>query len=83
MSHLTYELLIVVAFVLIFSIVITVTAFLGNRREDAAPFHNYFGSAYDREFLRHSSFSETENWLADRHSRFAFRLRDPRVNERR
>ena len=83
MFHLTNALLIVGALVLIFTIVMAVRGFLENRREEAAPFRNYFGSAYEREFLRHSSYSETEDLLADRHSRFAFRLRDPGVNWRR
>ena len=84
MFHLTNALLIVGALVLIFCIVMAVRAFLENRREEAAPFRNYFGPGYDRELLRHSSFSETDDWLADRHSRFApFRLRDPGANERR
>ncbi|MGD0156433.1 MAG: hypothetical protein ABSB50_10060 [Terracidiphilus sp.] len=84
MFHLTNALLIVGALVLIFTIVMAVRGFLENRREEAAPFRNYFDTDYNRELLRHGSFSETEDWLADSHSRFApFRLRDPGANERR
>jgi hypothetical protein len=84
MPHLTNYLLIVGALVLIFSIVMAVRAYLENRREEAAPFRNYFGSEYDRELLQRSSFSETEDWPADRDARFTpFRLRDPGDHERR
>ena len=39
---------------------------------------------HDRDLLQHSSLSETEDWVADRHARFApLRLRDPGANERR
>jgi hypothetical protein len=84
MFHLTNALLIVAALVLIPGVVMAVRAFLENRREEAAPFRNYFGSEYDRKLFRHSSFRETEDWQADRHPRFApFRLRDPGADERR
>lgn len=84
MFHLTNALLIVGALVLIFTIVMAVRGFLENRREEAAPFRNYFDTEYDREMLRHGSFSETEGWLPDRRFRFALsRLRDPGANERR
>ena len=72
------------ASVVILAIVIAVSAFLVSRREKPAPFCDYFGPEYDRDLLQQSAFSETEDWLADRHARFSpFRLRDPAVNERR
>ena len=83
MFHLTNAMLIG-AFVLILAIVIAVSAFLESRRKKPAPFRDYFGPEYDRDLLQQGAFSETEDWLADRHARFApLRLRDPAANERR
>jgi hypothetical protein len=83
MFHLTNAMLIG-AFVVILAIVIAVSAFLESRRKKPAPFRDYFGPEYDRDLLQQGAFSETEDWLADRHARFApFRLRDPAANERR
>jgi hypothetical protein len=84
MLHVTNAMFLVSAFVLILGIVTAVRAFLANRTGKAAPFRDYFGAEYDRELCRLSSFSETEDWRADCHSRFApFRFRDPGANERR
>jgi hypothetical protein len=84
MNHLTSAMLLIGGFVLILGIVVAVGAFLENLAGKAAPFRDYFGPEYDRDLLRHSAFSETEDWQAERHSRFAtFRLRDPDCSERR
>jgi len=78
MHHLMNALLLVGAMILISGIVMAVRAHLENRRENAAPFRDYFGPRYDRDLLRLSAFSETEDWQADPHSRIApFRLCDP------
>ena len=83
MFHLTNAML-VGAFFVILALVIAASAFLDSRRRKPAPFRDYFGPEYDRDLLQQSAFSETEDWLADRHARFApFRLRDPAANEPR
>ena len=86
MHHLTNFMLLVGAIILISGIVMTVMvvrALIENRRENAAPFRDYFGPQYDRDLLRHSEFSESEDWQSDPHSRFApFRLRDPDIPRR-
>ena len=77
MHHLSDVQLLIGAFVLIGATVIAASAFLDNRRARAARARDYFGPEYNRELLLHSSLSETEDWVADRHARFApFRLRD-------
>lgn len=84
MHHLSDAQLLIDAFVLILAIVIAVSAFLDNRRAKVTRARDYFGPEYDRDLLQHSSLSETEDWVADRHARFApLRLRDPGANERR
>lgn len=84
MLQFTHGMFLVSAFVLIIGVVPTVRAFLEHRREKAAPFRNYFGAEYDRELCPHSSYSETEEWLADCHARFApFRHCDPGANQQR
>jgi hypothetical protein len=76
MYYLTYALLLACAFLLIAGAASVIRAFLDNRSEEAAPFRDYFGSAYDRELLQLSSSSETEDWSADRLPHFTpFRLR--------
>ena len=76
--------LLIGAFVLVLGIVIAVRALHGNRRARAARTRDYFGPEYNRDLLLHSSLSESEDWVADRHARFApFRLRDPEGNEPR
>jgi hypothetical protein len=60
------SLLLVGAFVLIVGMVYAGRTFLQSRREQAAPFRNYFSTEYDRELLRYSALSEDEDWLADR-----------------
>jgi hypothetical protein len=79
------SLLLVGAFVLVIGMVYAVRVLLQNRREQAAPFRNYFSTEYDSELLRHSALSEDEDWLADRHPRSSnpdrailARLRAPR-----
>lgn len=77
MHHLMNPLLLVGAMILIPGIVMAFRAHLQNRGENTAPFRDYFGPQYDRDLLRLSAFSETEDWQSDPHSRFAsFRLRD-------
>lgn len=64
--------------------IVVVSGFLNNRRARAARARDYFGPEYNRDLLAHSSLSETEDWAADRHARFApFRLRDRGANGRR
>jgi len=69
MSQLTLVLMVVGAFVLVLGIVIDVRAHLENRAEEMAPFRNYFGSEYDRDLERQSSWSDGEN-LSDRRTRY-------------
>ncbi|MGA2168545.1 MAG: hypothetical protein ABSG62_10055 [Terracidiphilus sp.] len=85
MHHLTNALLLVATLaLLLFCIVLALRAFLANRREEAAPFRNYFGPEYDRDLLQQSSWSETEDGMTDRPSRFApLLLHDLGANERR
>ncbi len=82
MFHITNAILYVGALTLILSILsvgLAVRAFLCGLRGKAAPFRDYFGPEYDRDLLRHSAFSETEDWGAGRSVRFTpFRFRDPR-----
>ena len=83
MHHLISLLLIAVAMILIPGIVMAFRAHLKNRRENAAPFRDYFGPRYDRDLLRLSAFSEAEDWQSDPHSRFApLHLRDPDATRR-
>jgi hypothetical protein len=83
MFHLTSAML-AGAFVVILAIVIDASAFLKSRRKKPASCRDYFCPEYDRDLLQQGAFSETEDWLADRHARFSpFRLRDPAANERR
>jgi hypothetical protein len=84
MLHVVIATLLVGAFILVFFVVLAVRAILEDRRENAAPFRDYFGPAYDRDLLQQSSLSETEEWLADRPARFTpFRFRDPGTSEQR
>ena len=78
MYHFTdVHLLVGVFAVLLFLALLAVKAVMDARREKSAPFRNYFGSGYQRELLRHSDLSESEDWRADRDSGFTpFRLRD-------
>jgi hypothetical protein len=70
------------AFALVLGTVMAVRAYLENRHEEMAPFRNYFGSEYDRDLLRQSSWCGDEN-LYDRRTRFdAFNVRDRGVTER-
>lgn len=63
--HLTIPVLLVGSFVLILGIVFACAAFLDKRRENAAPFRNYFGSEYDRALLRNGSFSDADYVFSD------------------
>ena len=84
MFYLTYAMLLAGAIVLIRGAILVARAIFDSRRGKAASICDYFGPEYDRDLLRHSEFSESEDWLADRHSRFAsFRLRETGTEERR
>jgi hypothetical protein len=84
MFHLTHAMLLAGAFVFILGVRFVVKAFLEYRRGKVPPFRDYFGSEYDRDLLRQSAFSESEDWRADRQERsIPFRLRDPGTSEHR
>jgi hypothetical protein len=84
MYYLTYALLLAGAFILITSTVSLIKEFLQRRREEAAPFREYFGSARDADLRQLSSSSEAEDWSADRLPRFTpFRLRVLDLNVRK
>jgi len=61
MSHLTIILLIVGAFALIFGTVKAAKAYLENRIEETALFRRYYLPEHDRDFLRESSWCDSEN----------------------
>ena len=82
MHPVIYGQLLVGALVLLLAVVLVARAVVGDRRHKATPFRNYFGPGYERELLRHSDLSESEDWRADRQSRFTpFRLRDPDLRD--
>ena len=84
MDQLTKALLITGAIILIVCVVLALRAIQRLHRQQAAPFRDYFGPEYDRDLLRQSELSESQDWRADRHPSFTpFRLRDPRADERR
>ena len=84
MVHLTIGPLIFGALILIVGIVLAVSTFLENRRAESEPFRDYLGPAYERDLGQYSTFSETEDWLADDHSDFVpFLLHDPEVDQPR
>jgi uncharacterized membrane protein len=79
MFQLTNVMLLIVALVLLLAIILAVRAIVRVHREASEPFRDYFDSGYDRDLLRQSDLSESEDWQADCQSGFApFRLRDPR-----
>ena len=64
------------ALALVLGVIPAIKALLGDRNRDDAPFRDYFGPEYDRDLLRQSTLSETEEWRADDDSRLpSFRLR--------
>jgi hypothetical protein len=64
--------------------VFAVRAILRNRRQNADSFSDFSGPDYNRDLLRQSSWSETEDWLADRYSSFApLRRRDRSLAEQK
>jgi hypothetical protein len=69
MLHLLNSLLLVGAFVFAIAMVQAARAMIHRRREEAAPFRNYFTTEYDREMLRYSTLSDDEEWRADRYHR--------------
>jgi hypothetical protein len=71
MAHLISSLFLVGAFVLAIAMIHAAKVLLRNRREEAAPFRNYFTTEYDRELLRYSALSEDEEWRADVYPRTA------------
>lgn len=84
MYHLSNAQWLVGGLALLLAIVLAVRAILGDRKEEPPPFRNYFDPGYQRELLRHSELSESEDWQAEQQSRFTpFRLREPGVDERK
>jgi hypothetical protein len=85
MYHITdAQLLVGVLVILLLLALLAFKAVFDTRREKSASFRNYFGSGYQRELLRHSDLSESEDWRADRDSRFTpIRLRETSLGERR
>jgi hypothetical protein len=82
MYHFNNAELLVVVLALLLATILAVRAVVGDRKEKSAPFRNYFGPGYQRELLRHSDLSESEDWRADRQPRFTpLRLRDTGVEE--
>jgi hypothetical protein len=69
MVHFLDSLLLVGAFVFIVAMAHAARVLLRNRRQEAAPFRNYFSTEYDQDLLRCSALSEDEEWLADLHPR--------------
>jgi hypothetical protein len=83
MHHLMNPLLLLAATILVLGIVMAFRVHLRNRRGNGALFRNYFGPQYDRDLLRLSAFSETEDWQSDPLPRFAsFPLRDADATRR-
>jgi hypothetical protein len=71
------------AIVLVLGTGLIVRALLSNRSGKTAPFRDYLCPEPDGDILQQSPFTESGDWLADRHARFApFRLRDSEANER-
>jgi len=56
--NLTFPLLFVGGCLLILGTVFALAAIFNNRREKPAPFHNYFGTEYDRSLPRNGSFRD-------------------------
>jgi hypothetical protein len=84
MDHLTKAQLFVGALIIVVCVILVFRAILQHRRNEAAPFRDYFGPEYDRDMLQQSELSESEEWRADRRYSFTpFRLRDPGASERR
>jgi hypothetical protein len=84
MYHLTNPQLLLAILALVLAVILATRSILGDRREKHAPFRNYFGAGYQRELLRHSELSESENWRADQESRFTpLNLRNRAVDEQR
>jgi hypothetical protein len=84
MYHFTDAQLLLTVLALALAVILVARSILGDRKEKSAPFRNYFGPGYQRELLRHSELSESEDWQADRESRFTpFRLRSLAVDEQR
>jgi hypothetical protein len=71
MFHFLNSVLLVGAFVLVIGAVYAAKVLLRIRKEETAPFRNYFSTEYDRDLLRYSAMSEDEEWQADRHPRTA------------
>jgi len=65
MAHFLNSLLLVAVFAILLVAVQGIRSFVRNRREQVAPFRNYFSTEYDQDLLRCSALSEDEEWLAD------------------
>ena len=84
MVHLMNVMFFAGAIILFVGVGLAVKAFFANLRERSAPFRDYFGPEYERDLLRQSFFSETQDWRADSDARFTpFRLREQGTSERR
>jgi hypothetical protein len=67
---------ILLASALALGLIPTFRSLLRDRNRNAAAFRDYFGPEYDRDLLRQSTLSETEEWRADDDSRLpSFRTR--------
>jgi hypothetical protein len=69
MTDITDAILLASALVLILGAIPAIRVLLGDRNRNAASSRDYFGPEYDRDLLQQSTFSETEEWLADDDSR--------------
>jgi hypothetical protein len=76
MFHLTNILLTIGAFAFIFGVATVARAYREKRREEAAPFRDYFGPEYDRDLFRQSSWCDHENPYDRQTLLDAFNLRD-------
>jgi hypothetical protein len=76
MISFTEAVLLASAFALALSVIPAIRTSLRDRNRRAAAFRDYFGPEYDRDLLRQSTLSETEEWRADDDSRLpSFRPR--------
>ena len=84
MFNLTDAILLACALALVLGVIPAIRTFIGDRNRNAAPFRNYFGPEYDRDLAQQSALSETDEWQANSHARFApLRLCNPERRERR
>jgi len=83
MIDFTDVILLACALALVLGVMPAIRTLLGDRNGNIAFFRDYFDPEYDRDLLRQSTLSETEEWQADDASHLpAFRLRDFEGRER-